>query len=403
MRLCGYCIDGILRSKESGGNHRRCVELEKGTQWKVSDTGIELEATEGKQKLVSCLFCSTLRDDVNTTTPNLKNHNEPIHRWTIRSLSRIRESLETLVVTFHPLPKLPLASDSTGRGVRLPTRTFFLLPEEALSPWPTSIQIGDSTDPARNGGAQIQAWLSNCDETHIGCMKRRRGIRTSSSFVPTRLLDIRGPPGSNLKVIETRKSNVRSPYATLSHCWGKKRFVCLLPENEKHFIEEGVPWQLLTTNFREAVEVARFLGIEYIWIDSLCIIQGKDGDFETEGARMHSVYRNSYCNIAIADSVDSEGGLFRSRDAEDVVPVRYQPDPQEESAMFGDRAWRVVPSDMYENELLRTDLYMRGWVFQGNLQSPNVSFCTLTSAQNVCWHHGACTSQNDRFSGIALL
>jgi hypothetical protein len=119
-------------------------------------------------------------------------------------------------------------------------------------------------------------------------MKRRRGKRTSSSFVPTRLLDITGPPGSNMEVIETGETIIRSPYATLSHCWGKKIFACLLPGFEKHFIGEGVPWQLLTTNFKQAVEVARLLGIEYIWIDSLCIIQGKDGDFVTEGAQMHS-------------------------------------------------------------------------------------------------------------------
>jgi hypothetical protein len=371
MRLCGHCIEKILKSKESGGNHRCFVDLEKGAQWTAPVLKRNLKATEQNEKLVSCLFCSTLRDDVSTIAPHLKDHNEPTHRWTIRSLSRIRESLETVVVTFHPLPNLPLAEGDTGKRAKLPRRTFFLFPEEALHPWPTPAQIGESTNPGKNGGAQIQAWLSNCDKTHTGCMKRRKGTRTSSNFVPTRLLDIRGPPGSNLKVIETGKTIIRSPYATLSHCWGKKHFVCLLPGNEKHFIMEGVPWQLLTTNFKEAVEVARFLEIEYIWIDSLCIIQGEDGDFKTEGAKMHSVYRNSYCNIAIADSMDSEGGAFRNRDSEDVVPVRYQPDPQEESAMFGDRVWRVVPSDLYESELLRTGLYMRGWVFQGNMPGPS--------------------------------
>jgi hypothetical protein len=169
-----------------------------------------------------------------------------------------------------------------------------------------------------------------------------------------------------MKVIETARTAVRSPYATLSHCWGLGTFVRLLPETKKPYIEgEGVPWQMLTKNFQEAIEVARFLGIEYIWIDSLCIIQGPEGDFTTEGGLMHQVYRNSYINIAIVDSADSTGGVFRERDPGDVAPVMYQPKSEDKSTMFGSKAWRVVAGDTYENELLNTKLYVRGWVFQG--------------------------------------
>jgi hypothetical protein len=127
-------MENILKSKESGDNHRRYVELEEGAQWKVPVVEPDLKEIEQKHKLASCLFCSTLRDDVRTNTPHLKDHTKPTHRWTIRSLSRISESLETVVVTFHPLSNLPPASDSTGKGTKLPTRTFYFFPEEALRP-----------------------------------------------------------------------------------------------------------------------------------------------------------------------------------------------------------------------------------------------------------------------------
>lgn len=86
---------------------------------------------------------------------------------------------------------------------------------------------------------------------------------------------------------------------------------------------------------------------------------------------MHQVYRNSYCNIAIVDSEDSRGGLFRLREPEDVIPVAYKAEKTEN--MFGDRTWRVVPGDLWDRELLQTFLYRRGWVFQGKHQIPATS------------------------------
>ncbi|KAF2679352.1 HET-domain-containing protein [Lentithecium fluviatile CBS 122367] len=370
MRLCEFCIDTIFKSKESWEKHRSYAELEESAEWSVPVEASDLQKTREAQKKDRCLFCSALHSDIDRHAPELKNHNGPIHRWTIRSLSRIRESLETVVVTFHPIPITPERADDTVKEAKLPTRTFYCFPEESLGPLPTPDELGTWTDPAKNGGAQIKHWISSCDETHAGCMKHRKAKSKSSHFVPTRLLDISGPPKAPIKVIETGKASVRSPYATLSHCWGRKPIHCLMPDNYKRYVEEeGVPWHLLTRNFQEAIEVARFLGIKYIWIDSLCIIQ--DGiDFKKEGEKMHAVYRNSYCNIAIVDSEDSTGGLFRKREPGDVAPVMYQPDLQDDSGMFGNKAWRVLASDMYETELLKTKLYVRGWVFQERMLAP---------------------------------
>ena len=213
----------------------------------------------------------------------------------------------------------------------------------------------------------IKNWINSCNASHADCQKHRKAAKSKkTSFVPTRLLDISGPAKSNIRVIETQITQVKSPYVSLSHCWGKLKFVELTPETHKKFTTEGVPWALFTRNFQEAIEVARFLEIDYVWIDSLCIIQGDPklgGDFPSEAPKMHQVYRNSYCNIAIVDSSDSTGGAFRNRNPDDVAPVRYQAGG--DSSMFGKKAWRAVPQDLWETELLQTFLYKRGWVFQG--------------------------------------
>lgn len=199
-------------------------------------------------------------------------------------------------------------------------------------------------------------------------MKRRKASSNSTSFIPTRLLDISGPPESPIRVIETKTTPVKGAYCSLSHCWGLIKFVQLTVATREKFMTEGIPWVLFPTNFKEAIKVARFLEVNYIWIDSLCIVQGDGGDFGSEASKMHQVYRNSYCNIAVVDSADSRGGLFRKRTPEDVVPVRYQADG--DSAMFGKKAWRVVPENLWDSELLQTFLYKRGWVFQGKLRAP---------------------------------
>lgn len=35
-------------------------------------------------------------------------------------------------------------------------------------------------------------------------------------------------------------------------------------------MQQGIPWYRFTKNFQDAIEIARFLEVGYIWIDSLC-------------------------------------------------------------------------------------------------------------------------------------
>ena len=62
--------------------------------------------------------------------------------------------------------------------------------------------------------------------------------------------------------------------------------------------------------------MTRKLGIRYLWIDALCIIQDSEGggDWLTESSRMAEVYKFAYLNLTASDSVDGHGGLYRSRD-----------------------------------------------------------------------------------------
>lgn len=257
-----------------------------------------------------------------------------------------------------------------------------------VQPLLTHEQIGISTDPAVNGGHQIRSWVQTCNASHEDCMKRRKATPKAKRFSPTRLLDISGPPQSPIRVVETSKTPIRSPYCSLSHRWGETKFVQLHIENRKRFMEEGVEWHLLPQNFQEAIQIARTLEVYYIWIDSLCIIQDSDEDWKHEAGRMHSVYRNSYCNIAIADSKEDRKGAFRTRKPKDVAPVRFQ--AKNEAPFFGKKNWVIVPENLWDRELLQADLYARGWVFQERMLSPRILHFTRKQVFWDCPSLSAC-------------
>lgn len=65
--------------------------------------------------------------------------------------------------------------------------------------------------------------------------------------------------------------------------------------------------------FIDAIIVTRYLGLRYIWIDSLCICQDDDQDWARESARMCDVYSNAHLVIAANRSPDCTGGCFHTR------------------------------------------------------------------------------------------
>ena len=65
--------------------------------------------------------------------------------------------------------------------------------------------------------------------------------------------------------------------------------------------------------FQQAICVAREFSIEYLWIDSLCILQGSESDWLAQSVRMDDIYANSYSNIAATSAKDGREGLFCER------------------------------------------------------------------------------------------
>ncbi|KAF6805994.1 heterokaryon incompatibility protein [Colletotrichum sojae] len=338
-----------------------------------------------------CVFCARLAEKLGPLQPWFDHQDQPraLYRWTIRQTPRIRETKSHVSVIFRPVPGR-VSGDM--RSEDLPEVRFELFPEENLGYIPKASSFGMSTEsePAQE---QMRAWLADCLANHPKCARRH----ASRDFIPTRVLDVglssEPWPPSYVRVVETTKEPIAGPYATLSHCWGRERFVTLGDENVEEFTTTGVPWALIRSNdnFVDAILTTRRLGVRYLWIDSLCIVQQqKHGeDWEAEAPLMHQVYRNSFVNLAATESHDRSGGLFRDRDPVDVVPAQLL--PVADNARFGwESAWRVLPSDLWDRDLLGSHLYTRGWVFQERMLSPRLLQFTKSQIFWDCAALSAC-------------
>jgi hypothetical protein len=154
-----------------------------------------------------------------------------------------------------------------------------------------------------------ELWLRNCKDSHPSCWESQRGI------LPTRVLDLeKDGEGSSVVLIET--NGVIGRYMTLSHCWGATHPLTTTSTtiNER---KDGISLSNLPRTFKDFVDVAKGLGVRYVWIDSLCIIQDDAADWASEAGKMASVYSGSYLNIAGSSASGCQGGLFPSESTMD--------------------------------------------------------------------------------------
>jgi hypothetical protein len=119
-------------------------------------------------------------------------------------------------------------------------------------------------------------------------------------------------------VLYESKNDECGVYACLSYCWGQtSTFTSTLSTLQTR--KRGFRLEDLPRTLRDAIIAARTLGIEYIWIDQLCIIQDSQVDWEVEAANMSFIYENAYITFAALDSPNTKTGLFVSK--EDRVDI----------------------------------------------------------------------------------
>jgi hypothetical protein len=67
-----------------------------------------------------------------------------------------------------------------------------------------------------------------------------------------------------------------------------------------HSRMQGIDVNIMPQAFKDAIVVGRLLEIEYLWIDSLCIIQDDSNDWERESGKMAEIFSSTYLTVIAA-------------------------------------------------------------------------------------------------------
>jgi hypothetical protein len=139
---------------------------------------------------------------------------------------------------------------------------------------------------------------------------------------------------------------------------------------------EAIPISELSKTFQDAISVTLRLGIRYLWIDSLCIMQDKDdlSDWLREASAMGKVYLHSHCNISASVSMDGSQGLSRERDLARMYPprVRFLSQGFDVETEFEHAEYRLLDHDIWAYNVNESTINSRGWVYQERLLAPRI-------------------------------
>ncbi|KAK6615855.1 heterokaryon incompatibility protein [Botrytis cinerea] len=269
----------------------------------------------------------------------------------------------------------------------------------------------------------VRLWTQNCTNSHTKCRRIFRNggkdqYEPESDWFPDRLLKItRDDTEPGYSDISARLVLRSDPddflpgwkglgYVSLSHSWGPSpdpsaplggRVGAVLTESNLALWRVDLPLDDLPLTFRHAIIVCVSLGFQYIWIDSLCIIQDSLEDWKEQSAMMRDVYKFAWLNIAaLSTASDYEGFINEYRDPRVEFGFRASfasilgHDLGQQNADNGDclllsgvakLLWNFS-SDIPGNTVSNAPLFKRAWVYQER----SLARRTLAFAKNsVYW------------------
>lgn len=152
------------------------------------------------------------------------------------------------------------------------------------------------------------SWLKDCIENHPTC-----GV-PGPVPLPTRVINVGDASSSEPRLVESR--GLHDNYVALSYCWGDPeihpRMRTLKTNYDDHM--RCIEYSSMPRTIQDAVTICRKLGVQYLWVDALCIIQEDLPDWIEESVKMCSVYTNALCTISAAHADGVSGGIFSKQD-----------------------------------------------------------------------------------------
>ncbi|KAI0195827.1 hypothetical protein EV127DRAFT_331665 [Xylaria flabelliformis] len=295
------------------------------------------------------------------------------------------------------------------------TKTIFSI---VIAPGPSNapmhIQRGFPCLP--HPGSEIQTQLFNHWITDCYNLKRHEcGKLPTGLQAPKRLIHVGDLKSRSFTIKLDCSPDKRkgSKYTILSHPWGDKskhpRY-CMTIKNCDDF-KMDIKFDELPKNFQDAVTVTRNLNIQYLWIDSLCIMQRyesddksecDDGDFASECEYMEDYYSGAYCTIAATSASGLSDGFLNPQHP-DGSSTRQRHcfglntgigcEPKSDSNFY-----LCSPIDNFSDDVEKSYMSSRGWVFQERALSRRTIHFSKTQVYFECGEGIRCETMTKLFN-----
>ncbi|OAL42992.1 hypothetical protein IQ07DRAFT_525145, partial [Pyrenochaeta sp. DS3sAY3a] len=190
---------------------------------------------------------------------------------------------------------------------------------------------------SEEGVDQAGQWINECLTEHDECPG------PNEPALPRRVIEILDD--DNLVLRENLDGTAEGRYTALSYCWGGVQDFATTTKTLEYNLQ-GFKVSELGTSLQDAVFLTRKLGLQYIWIDAMCIIQDSIEDKESEIPKMGPYFNNSHVTICEATSEGSTNSFLKTR-----LACEYHPDS-------------TLPFD--------EPIEGRAWPFQERVLSPRV-------------------------------
>lgn len=235
------------------------------------------------------------------------------------------------------------------------------------------------------------------------CITSHSCTQNSVTILPDRVLDVGGPSDDWVRLLEPDGES--GQYVCLSHCWGTDAFLCTLKSNVAAH-RAGIPLEKLPLTFRDTICFTRLLGLRYLWVDSLCIIQDDVNDWRRQAAKMSDIYANAHLTIAAAHAYGPRFGLYSSLKPEarthglslSPTSVRDGTDPgvyaRRALAHIDNRYVGSLATSTPSNDEL--PLLQRAWFFQERFLSRRVLYFTSAEMAWQCPAQASCQCRGDQ-------
>ncbi len=146
--------------------------------------------------------------------------------------------------------------------------------------------------------------VEECLKNHANCPKP-----VSNGRLPTRVIDVLDPDHPHLFVSGDTHGE---PYAALSYVWGEEQPNRTTLSNISTYVA-SIDLTLIPRTIREAMDVARRMGLRYLWVDSFCIIQDSRKDKTREIMQLRRIFRDAYITIIAASASSASSGFLEER------------------------------------------------------------------------------------------